>query len=1217
MLHLRRAACAGLVLAAAGCQPSRPASAGVSSRAGSPAVGGALTAVAAAGGVAGSLDERGVPHLIVAATRQPAPAGATLEQAARAHLARHAAGLGATAATVDQLELAQARPLGGGGALVRMRQRIGGVEVFRGQVAVLLRADRALHAIAGQLEAGPLDRAPFADPAAALAAALAQHTGVAVAPSSLIDLGEAAGGFRRFQLAGGPLALVDPARVKPVYFAVGPSRRLVPAELVELRLAGGAPDSWRFVVAADGSILHRQDLTAWDAFNYRVFADAAGDHRPTDGPQADWTPYPKPMPDGSRPPFVAPNLIAMEGFNHNPQGAADPWLPAAATVTTGNNVDAYTDRNAPDGFSNGDFRAGTTGPAAFDRVYDFGAEPTASNDQAMAGIVNAFYVTNWLHDWWYDSGFDEAAGNAQSDNFGRGGAGGDRMHVETQDDVFGAGHNNSNMDTPSDGMSPRMQVYVWNGPDAHSLTVTPPGAQLANAAAGFGPSNFNVTAPVVLVNDGNGAVTDGCQPITNNVSGKIALIDRGTCTFKQKVVNAQAAGAAGVIIADNKAANTPPDLADGAPNVAVNIGALSVTLADGNSIKANLQQGAVTATLARTAEPTREGALDNSVLAHEWGHYLHHRLADCGLQQCSAMSEGWGDFLALHTMLREGDDLNGTYAVGIYADQYQGDSPYFGLRRQPYTVDMSKNGLSFRHISDGAPLPNTLRRATGGPNSEVHNAGEVWATMLFEGYVALQQAGPSRMPPLSFDEVRRRMGDYVVAGLQMTPPEATYTEARDAILAAAAARDPDDLAVLAAAFARRGAGTCAQSPPRDSMDLVGVVESGEVKPRIVIGAVTLDDSVHSCDSDGVLDAEERGKLTLHVANGGPAPMVNTTLSVTSATPGVSFPLGATATLPAIAPLTDAVVTLDVALDKSAAPRSAFALDLTVDNGASCEGEVKRSLAWRVNYDEIPMSSATDDVESDHTAWTIGGMNGDKVWSRVEAAPLQHVWHGADFGSVSDTWLESPDLQVSAGASFKLAMSHRYRFETGDNMGQPANFDGAVIEVSSDGGASWSDASGFAAVPYGGVITDVSGNPLANRMALVGQNAAWPNNEPVMLDFGKAFAGKTVRVRFRIGTDQAAAFEGWDIDDLAFSGIDNTPFAAAIDDRGECSPAPAVDGGADQAMAAASADAAADAGQSTLADSGCGCALGARPPRGALATAAALLALALLLARRRR
>ena len=31
-----------------------------------------------------------------------------------------------------------------------------------------------------------------------------------------------------------------------------------------------------------------------------------------------------------------------------------------------------------------------------------------------------FFHVNWLHDRWYEAGFDEASGNAQQDNFGLG-----------------------------------------------------------------------------------------------------------------------------------------------------------------------------------------------------------------------------------------------------------------------------------------------------------------------------------------------------------------------------------------------------------------------------------------------------------------------------------------------------------------------------------------------------------------------------------------------------------------------------------------------------------------------------------------------------------------------------------------------------------------------------------------------------------------------------
>jgi hypothetical protein len=83
--------------------------------------------------------------------------------------------------------------------------------------------------------------------------------------------------------------------------------------------------------------------------------------------------------------------------------------------------------------------------------------------------------------------------------------------------------------------------------------------------AGYGPPALVATfgGQVVLVNDGvnggpNGAF-DGCEPIPPaQVSGKIALIIRGTCPFTQKSLNAQIAGAKGVIIFNNQAAGLPP-----------------------------------------------------------------------------------------------------------------------------------------------------------------------------------------------------------------------------------------------------------------------------------------------------------------------------------------------------------------------------------------------------------------------------------------------------------------------------------------------------------------------------------------------------------------------------------------------------------------------------------------------------------------------------------
>ena len=61
-----------------------------------------------------------------------------------------------------------------------------------------------------------------------------------------------------------------------------------------------------------------------------------------------------------------------------------------------------------------------------------------------------------------------------------------------------------------------------------------------------------MTAPVVPTNDiqipSTGGSTSGCEPedYPTAVDGAIALIQRGTCAFVQKLQLADAAGAAGV-----------------------------------------------------------------------------------------------------------------------------------------------------------------------------------------------------------------------------------------------------------------------------------------------------------------------------------------------------------------------------------------------------------------------------------------------------------------------------------------------------------------------------------------------------------------------------------------------------------------------------------------------------------------------------------------------
>jgi len=112
--------------------------------------------------------------------------------------------------------------------------------------------------------------------------------------------------------------------------------------------------------------------------------------------------------------------------------------------------------------------------------------------------------------------------------------------------------------------------------------------------AAFGPAltSPGVSGQLVIANDSadSGSTTDGCATITNvgTVSGKIAVVDRGQCTFKLKSKNVQDAGGTAVIIVNN-VAGAPPGMADDAntPTTIV-IPVVSVTQTDGDNIKAQI-----------------------------------------------------------------------------------------------------------------------------------------------------------------------------------------------------------------------------------------------------------------------------------------------------------------------------------------------------------------------------------------------------------------------------------------------------------------------------------------------------------------------------------------------------------------------------------------------------------------------------------------------------
>jgi hypothetical protein len=112
------------------------------------------------------------------------------------------------------------------------------------------------------------------------------------------------------------------------------------------------------------------------------------------------------------------------------------------------------------------------------------------------------------------------------------------------------------------------------------------------------PSAAGLTGNIVQAMDpsdtGGMSTTDACSPLTNAaaVAGNIAIVDRGSCSAKIKTLNAQNAGAIGVIVVNNVAGSPAPGFADDTTvTTPITIPTLTLTQPDGNTIKAQLANG--------------------------------------------------------------------------------------------------------------------------------------------------------------------------------------------------------------------------------------------------------------------------------------------------------------------------------------------------------------------------------------------------------------------------------------------------------------------------------------------------------------------------------------------------------------------------------------------------------------------------------------------------
>ncbi|MDQ1592640.1 MAG: hypothetical protein QOG71_3267 [Pyrinomonadaceae bacterium] len=370
-----------------------------------------------------------IKNIFVDGASLSAPQSGSPDGIARGFLKQHDALFALDGAAVAELKLDR-EDNDGGTSFLGYVQTIGGVKVFEGDVQVAVnRNGEVLSVREGFLVSGQqVGVEPALEEAQGIARAF-EHAGRTVT-DTFVETSARASKSERSAFANPLSASNEEVLSELNVLRVGDEARLAWHVFADV----GANEWYELLIDANnGELLYRRNLYVSDAQGtvYREDPDAA-----------------------------ARQLVSFVGDTAINTAAG--WM-GTATVTTGNNVEAYLDTNAdnaPDANNTTGLSTGHASSATQDFTFPFSTAADPRTQQA-AVVTNLFYFNNVMHDFSYNLGFTETAGNFQTNNYGRGGTGNDSVRAEAQD---GSGTNNANFATPPEGQRPRMQQYLFTAP---------------------------------------------------------------------------------------------------------------------------------------------------------------------------------------------------------------------------------------------------------------------------------------------------------------------------------------------------------------------------------------------------------------------------------------------------------------------------------------------------------------------------------------------------------------------------------------------------------------------------------------------------------------------------------------------------------------------------------------------------------------------------------
>jgi len=311
------------------------------------------------------------------------------------------------------------------------------------------------------------------------------------------------------------------------------------------------------------------------------------------------------------------------------------------------------------------------------------------------------------------------------------------------------------------------------------------------------------------------------------------------------------------------------------------------------------------------------------------------------------------------------------------------------------------------------------------------------------------------------------------------------------------------------------------------------------EPFLVYDTDSIEDQT-SGDGDGYWEAGEVGRLFLTVLNFG-ADVQNVTAELSTSDPYavITDSLGSFGNIPANGSGVNSADPFEIAMS----PMVPLFYSIPVSLTLTADGSYSVTRHFSVILGRLS-TYWSDSVETGENGWTHANVEdgfGDQwhLTTETSSSPTQ-AWKCGDSGAGNyqnrlDAALISPALVIQPHTW--LAFSHRLDAE---DSGSDSAFDGGVIEIAAV------DSPYAEVIPDGGYDdtfqTTRNGlyfGPLPGRRCFSGYHG-WMTCRADLSDY----AGQTVHLRFRFGSDSVRTFKGWYVDDIRL--MEAIPLRASID-----------------------------------------------------------------------